>query len=98
MDLGQAVWRVEQVGDGDATECVSSRHPDADLDGLGDVVAAGADVERPADAALQLRESRRLVPAPPITTLAGLRVECEGFRAASNRILIAKGYAESAGL
>ena len=98
MDFCQRVRWVEQVGDGDAADSVGRRHPDADVDGLGDVVATGADVEGPADTALQLGKGRVLVPAPAVAAGAGLGVECEGFLDASGGVLVAKGCTEGAGL
>lgn len=97
VNLGEAVRRVEKVGDGDTTQSVSRRHPDTNIDGLGDIVAPYAYVERTADTALQLSHSRSLVPAPTSAALSRLGVERKGSLDTSDRILITEGDAEAAG-
>ena len=74
MHLGEGIRRVKQIRDCHAALRVGRGDPDAHVHGLGDVVAACADVERAADAGLEGGEGGGLVPAPAVAALAGLGV------------------------
>lgn len=83
-------------------ESVRHRHPTcwagncrplAHVNGVVDVIAAGADVEDSADTGLEFCQGWSLEPTPAVAAVAGLGVESCGVA-----FLVAKGRAEFAGL
>lgn len=98
VDLGECVGRVEEVVDGDSAQGVGRCSPNANVDGLGNVVSSGANVERPADGTLKFCQGWRLVPAPAVAAASGLGVERERFLDAADRVLVSERGAHGARL
>lgn len=91
VGLVDEVAGSEAVCDSHTARGAGDGGPGADIDGVVDVVATGANVQDAADASLQLGQSGCLIPAPAVAAVAGLGVERDRIA-----LLVAEGGSEVA--
>lgn len=79
MSFVDEIPGIEAIRNGHATSRAGNRCPVSNVNSIRNVITAGANIEDTADATLQLRQCRRLVPPPAVAPIPRLGIKRDGI-------------------